>query len=168
MALPVITTGGQITVNATPLTTVNLCTAAWTTVDAGFTELWRGPDIGGSNIPIPGAADYPIRRYPTTSTRQFPLFVVGDCNYAGTPNANGIAGLEENIDYLRLHVFDPPSISDSPDGTRFMTVTMPSGSSSRAGYVHFKPFTISEATPSGWLLVCEVDIPEGALTPTGS
>lgn len=162
MALPVITTGGQITVNGSPLTPVDLCTAAWTTVDAGFTELWRGADVGGSNIPIPGAADYPIRRYPTTSTRQFPLFVVGECDQDGTPYSDAREGLEANIDYLRVNVFDPPSLTDRPNGTRAITLTMPSAAT-RSGDVHFKPFVISEPTPSGWLLVCEIDIPSGAL-----
>lgn len=162
MALPLLTTGGQIAVNATPLTIVNLVGYAWTVVDAGFTDLWRGPDVGGSNIPIPGAADYPMRRYPRTSTRQIPMFVTGECNVAGTPNADAIKGIEENIDYLRANVFDPPAIADRPNGTRHLTMTMPSGST-RSGDVHFGPLTISEAAPWGWLIVAEVEIPAGAL-----
>lgn len=162
MALPVILTGGQLTVNTSPLTTVDLICPAWTTHDAGFADLWRGPDIAGQNIPIPGAADYPVRRFPTTSIRQFPLFVVGECDRAGTPNANAITGLQANLDFLRANVFDPPPIADRPDGTRVLTLTMPSGAT-RTTSAHFRPFTISEATPSGWFLLCEVEIATGVV-----
>lgn len=162
MALPVIVTGGQIVVNVAPLTTVNLICPAWSTHDEGFSEFYRGPDVAGQNIPIPGAADYPTRRFPITSTRQFPLFVVGECDCTGTPNANAITGLQANLDFLRANVFDPPPLVDRPDGTRVVTITMPSGVT-RTGSVHFKPFTISEPTPYGWFLACEVEIPTGAL-----
>jgi hypothetical protein len=162
MSFPIILTGGQVTVNKSPMTAVDLVCAGWGTHDEGFVQLALGADMVGSNIRMLGEFDWPQPKTPVTTTRSFPLFVVSECDQNGDP-FDPFEGAWSNLAYLREHVFDQPAVADRPDGTREVTLTLPTGDEYEA-HCQFR-VRIQEPTASGWYLLVDVDIVEGSFQP---
>lgn len=108
---------GALTIN-----NVSMHTEAWHVLD--LFQLWTFPDRRGDNALIPsfeGRRAYP--RIVDQTVYTLPFFVTGACNEAGVPNADPMAGLQTNLDYLWEEVVSP----DWPDATMPAELEMPDG-----------------------------------------
>lgn len=110
---------------------VSLNTPAWMTLN--LERLWYQPDVRGEDRLVPGVTGViPYRRRITSTTYELEFFIVGDCDQAGTPHADGLLGLQANLEYLWVNVFTP--LAAHP-GTRPASLILPSGST-RTANVH--------------------------------
>ena len=75
---------------------------AWRVVDP---QPLLGERSRGTDFVIPGAAGVlPRARTRDALRAQLGMYVFGDNNQAGTPYANGRAGLRDNVEYLRANL----------------------------------------------------------------
>lgn len=142
---------GQFVING-----VDMITPAWEVVD--LTSLWLTPRVRGSDRLIPGINGVrPFKRRTTVTEHNLPFVVVGGFDQAGVALADPWAGLQANIDYLRLNVVDPTGVTD---GTRVATLTMPSGAV-RTADIHVLGMTPGERVKWIAKFTLDISIPAG-------
>ena len=125
--------------------------------------LWSAGDQRGSDVTLPGVnGQLPRRRYLTASTRTLELIISGTAKYTGAPSATPAVNLETNILWLRDQVAEPTL---SSDGTKAISVTMPSGGT-LTGTVHVVGFRLGRvAEHARWAFATlDLSIPAGELT----
>lgn len=120
--------------------------------------LWNGPSVRGKDRRLPGAAGVRAYKRRTDITPvTLKLFVDGAWQRDGTANADARVGLQTNWFDLRT-ITDPYSTGD---GTRTLTLHLPSGTKSAA--VHVEHLGITERHQSWLLAELDLTIPLGAL-----
>lgn len=122
--------------------------------------LWQGPDVRGSDRPIPKGTTRPYLRRPTDSKRTLECFIYGEKDETGAPHADARAGLEHNWYFLRANAFDPTNVGD---GTRTLTLYLPSGAT-KSGLVHVESSEPVGAGPNAIAATVDVTILGGVLT----
>lgn len=135
---------------------------AWDISD--LTPLWAEVTQRGEDRRIPSLVGvWPHRRRMDVTEHALQIVIIGGADKDGTPVANAWIGLEDNINYLRGAVADPTNVSD---GTRYATLTMPSGAT-RFAPIHVLGLRLSEAQGIGSedafvLAALQISIPGGA------
>lgn len=110
---------------------VSLNRPAWSIMN--LERLWQQVEVRGEDRLIPGVNGViAYRRRVTTRTVDLDFAITGDVDQAGNPVADGLVGLETNLDYLYANAFEPLTTAD---GTRPATLTKPSGAT-RTANVH--------------------------------
>lgn len=115
---------GRLTIDGVALTNAD---GAWHTPD--LSALWSTPEQRGANRLLPGIAGVKAYKKRNTQTEYaLPFVAVGAVDRLGNFAAEGDqpAQLEENLTYLFENVALP---TNTGDGTRSCTWTLPSGSS---------------------------------------
>ena len=110
MALIFPTTVGVLTADAFgPYSAVTLNGPAWAITDhRSLMRLWTPQTIRGSNILVPLTSGVTSTRSRHTVTEiSFGMTIIGECNLAGTVNANTWEGLQQNILYLSRQLIAP-------------------------------------------------------------
>lgn len=103
---------------------VSMHTPAWLVLD--LAPLWGFPAERGQNLIIPGqAGTRPYARVIDETVCALGFHIVGDVGHTGSTNADPVAGLVANLDYLWANVISVPA---TVDGTRFAELTMPDSS----------------------------------------
>jgi len=128
----------------------------------GYVQLWADFDIRGDDRILPSATGviaYPRRM--TVKRMDFRLIVVGDVDQAGTPVADSVIGLQNNIEYIRANFLAPVA---SRDGLRDAVLTMPSGGT-RSASIHAlgvvtQSYGLTECG-SIWVGTLQISIPSG-------
>lgn len=120
---------GQITVNSDggDLTPVELNTSAWRYLEATLFELTRGLTYSHSNIERPGDYDLVVPPFPQSVRRTLRMVTFGAVDHEGERHDDRMVGIESNLNYIETHITAIPDLADRPDGTREVTVDMPSG-----------------------------------------
>jgi hypothetical protein len=119
---------------------VPLSTPAWE-----HTNLYYLLNVGavrGENVVMPGAIGRrAVRRRTDEANVTIDLAVFGEHDWEGNPHADAIAGLIDNIEYLRENLVDPPAAT--PSSLRPAVLTHPGGTLSAS--VQVLGFEITEA-----------------------
>lgn len=114
---------GTLTINS-----IALNGPAWDIPD--LTALWIETTQRGEDRLIPGAIGVlPYRRRLTVTEHTLGMWIIGDTDRTGAPNADAWVGLQANIEYLRANVVDPTNLTD---GTRVASLTIPGGATRNA------------------------------------
>lgn len=112
-------------VNKTGLLTINsvvMTGRAWVMRD--LMELWVPTGVRGQNSVVPGRGGSIGRRRRRDEARHsLPMYITGECDHSGTPNADYWVGLEENIAYLESNIVT----ADTTSVTYAASLVMPSG-----------------------------------------
>lgn len=96
---------------------------AWDVPDPS--GLWITGDVRGSDRLIPGAAGVlPFRRRRTVTEYTLDMVIVGMVDETGAEYEDALAGLELNLETLRVGVVEP---TNTGNGTRAAVLTLPSG-----------------------------------------
>lgn len=138
--------------------------AAWATLN-NFV-LWTPASVIGDDLVIPHRDGVvALRRRKTVTKQSIQLLIIGQVDYAGTPNDDPIVGVEENMDFLDTYIF-APVISDS--GTRTAVLTLPSGAT-RTGQVHIENVVLGSTIAGALTATFDISLPYGELgAPSGS
>lgn len=145
---------GALTING-----VDMHTPAWNVLDC--TPLWLYVETRGQNIVLPGTSGtyaYPRRVHEARHSLQ--MAITGFVDSSGVPNADPWAGLQENIDYLRDNVAEPPT---PPTSTVSASLVMPDGST-RTADIQVVAFTIGEHYHVATAAILDIVIPAGRFT----
>ena len=126
--------------------------------------LWQPGQRTGNDVNLAGVDGSLARpRYLTTTVHTLELVISGRVRVTGTATTSA-ANLEANVLYMRETVCVPGS---NPDGTRALSVLMPSGGT-LTGDVHVLNFRFGQVAPHAkWALATvDISIPAGELTST--
>lgn len=138
---------------------VSMHNEAWCVLD--LTELWLPGDLRGSDRLLPGVVGVkPYRRRLTVTAHSLPMVLAGDVDRFGADQADPWEGLQANIDYLRANVVDP---TNTGDGTRVATLTMPSGAV-RSAAIHVLDLQLGVKVAGRARATLDISIPGGAFT----
>lgn len=155
---------GQLTISGE-----ELLRDAWCVIN--LPVLWPGAAQRGVDRVLPGVTGVlAFQRRATVTAYTLEMAVTGEVDSAGAINADPWEGFQDNVDYLRDNIVDPPG---SGDGTRPAVLTLPDGST-RTGDLHVVRFayaapTVGVSQLSGADVVAapatlSVSIPAGELT----
>lgn len=129
----------------------------------GLVHLWDKFDIRGQDRILPtatGVIPYPRRM--TVTRCDLRLIVIGDIDgVTGTPNADPVAGLAINTEYIRAGIL-APVVSSS--GLRSAVLTVP-GMANRTAFIHVLG-TVTQSYQFGFcgsiaVKTLQISIPEG-------
>lgn len=148
---------------------VNMNRPAWAVLGdekgtGGLVPLWADFDVRGEDRLLPSVAGviaYPRRL--TVTRYDLRLLVVGDVDSAGSPTADSVIGLQNNIEYIRANVLAPVV---SSTGTRAGVLTLPSAATRSATIHVLGVVTQSYGFASGcsgaiWIGTLQISIPAG-------
>lgn len=124
MPFPTVSHAGNLIVNPSGTNPGEIETPlrwhAWWLTD--LSPLWGFPALRGENVILPGfAGRHANPRRNDEGVYVMPLSVFGDVGATGGVNANVLAGLETNLDYLYTNVGQGSSV------TRLAKLVKPSG-----------------------------------------
>lgn len=156
---------GTLTFNTTgSLPEIDLMNGfAWCAAD--LSDLWK-LEVRGDDRIIPGLDG--ARAYPraiTTVTMQFPMRIVGAFDEAGNPNVDPVAGLAENLAYLRTNLEMPIATGD---GTRPATWVREDGVTLLADVHVIPPLQHRIDVGNSCRAVLTISVARGLFTATGS
>lgn len=147
---------------------VLLNTPAWDATD--LTTLWVEASVRGGDRLLPGVAGViPYRRRLDVTEYALPMLVSGDVDENGDDYADAWVGLETNLQWLWSNVVEP---TNTGDGTRPATLTMPSGLE-RVADVHVLGLRVSSAVGAATRnalvrAVLQISVPAGRFEFAGS
>lgn len=135
-----------------------ICPAWWVT---DLSPLWGRATAVGNDIPIPGGETIPMRKRLPSWRVVLPMAIGSDVDPSGTPHADALIGLEENIDELMAVA----EVLTTGDGTRDLVLTRASGAQWGAP-CHVLGIDLGAVRPSGApSAALELSIPAGKLSP---
>ena len=136
---------GQLYIGDGDLVEVSMNNSGWDITD--MTPLWAVFDVRGQDRRVPGVNGVvPYRRRFDVTEHGLDIVILGDADKDGNANADAWIGLQENIDYLRDNVIDPPNVPGS--GLKLGRLVMPSGEQ-RYASIHVLGLTLSQTQGIG-------------------
>lgn len=153
---------GTLTIGGISMNRPAWCIQANENGNNGLFQFLTLAEIRGQNRILPGATGVlPFRRRVTETRYALRLLVTGDVDETGAVNADPIAGLVDNLDYLWTNVIDPPSTGNSLLAASWT----PPGSAARTADIQVERCEPSgynfDDTGSLWVGLMTIIVPEG-------
>lgn len=131
-------------------------TDAWRVMD--YTPLKEPAAQRGGDRLIPGLPGVRAhRRRNTVTVKQIPMQITGVVDSDGDPFADGLNGLQQNIDEIIDSIVEPVA---SATGTRSATWHLPDGST-RTAQIHVTGLQLQRVSPVEARAVLTISIPAG-------